>query len=226
MDQESTTEGAQAATEGTSTNTGTEAGTQEASSASDQGQKTFDLDYVERLRKEAANSRVKNKEMAEELASLKAKVQENEDANLNEWERVQKERDNALKRAEQLEALSNKRSLDYEAVVLANKLGIVDPDAAVRLLDTGDIEWNEAGKPTNLQSLMESLLEKKPYLKAQTKPPVPDLTATNSASTSGRTDSRGSALTLEEIKKMDISEYSKRQEEVNAFLRNYRAAKK
>lgn len=227
MDQASNTDATQDAAEGTSTDTGTEATeTQnQASEASDQGQKIFDAEYVGKLRKESADYRTKYKALTAEVEALKAKVQENDDANLNEWERVQKERDNLADQVKKLTDTASKRSLDYEAVVLANKLNIVDPDAAVRLLDRSDIEWDEAGKPTNLQTLMEALIEKKPYLKGQTKPVVPDLGASNSASTSGRTDSRGGALTLEEIKKMSPAEQAKRQGEVFAFLKNYRGKK-
>lgn len=227
MVQETNTEGAQAAAEGTSTDTGTEAETQtDASKAADQTEKTFDAEYVGRLRKEAAENRTKAKAFEAERDALKAKVQASEDAELTEKQRVEKERDKFADEAKKLLEVSNNRALDYEAVVLANKLNIVDPDAAVRLLDRSDIEWSDAGRPTNLQTLMEALLVAKPYLKGATKPVVPDLGATNSASTSGRTDSKGSALTLEEIKKMTPQEQSKRQEEVFAFLKNHRGTKK
>jgi len=225
MDQVSTTDATQDATSGTSTDTGTgtEAETQtQASDATDQGQKNFDLAYVEKLRKEAASSRTKNKDMQAQIDALTASLKAREDAELSDQQKIVKERDALAKQLKAANEAASRRSLDYEAVVLANRLNIVDPDAAVRLLDRSDIEWDEAGNPTNLQTLMEALIDKKPYLKGKTKQEVPDLGASNSARTSGRTDSKGAALTLEEVTSMSPAEQAKRWPEVAAFLKNYR----
>jgi len=226
-DQESTTaEVAQDASEvASTTNTGTEAETQtDASETSTDSATKFDADYVARLRKENAANRVKAKALEAERDALKTKVDEHDSANLTDLQRLEAERntfaDQAKKNAEKASSLA----LKYEAIVLANKLNIVDPDAAVKLLDEDSIEWNDAGSPTNLQSLLETLVESKPYLKAP-KTVAPNLNATNGAST-GRTDSKGSALTLDEIKKMSPQEQAKRQDEVFAFMKNFRGSKK
>jgi len=188
--------------------------------------KTFDAEYVAKLRQENASYRTKYKEAATERDTLKSKVDEHEAANLSELDRLEKERNEYAEKVQKLSEISSQRILDYEAVVLANKLNIVDPDAAVKLLDRSELEWDESsGKPMNLQTLLEALLEARPYLKGQTKPVVPAIGATNAATT-GRTDATGGALTLDQIKQMSPAEQEKRADEVNAFLKTYRAAKK
>lgn len=46
----------------------------------------------------------------------------------------------------------------------AGKVGIVDPDAAVKLLDHSAIEYDSDGKPTNIEKLLKQLIEERPYL--------------------------------------------------------------
>ncbi len=49
----------------------------------------------------------------------------------------------------------------------ARKLGIVDEDAAHRLLDAARIEYDGDGKPANIETLLKDLAKAKPYLVAQ-----------------------------------------------------------
>jgi hypothetical protein len=49
-------------------------------------------------------------------------------------------------------------------VAKSAKLGIVDPDAAYRLLDKGAIEYGDDGKPTNTEALLVAMLKERPYL--------------------------------------------------------------
>lgn len=187
--------------------------------------KTFDAEYVARLRQEAAGHRTKHKDAEARAVAAEAKIAAHEAAQLTDIQRLEAERNTYADQAKKLGEQSAQRALDYEAVVLANKLNIVDPDVAVKLLDRSTVEWDDAtGRPTNLQSLLEALLEAKPFLKGVVKPVVPNIGATNGAAT-GRTDSKGGALTLEELNKMPYQEQEKRADEVAAFLASYRGKK-
>jgi hypothetical protein len=56
------------------------------------------------------------------------------------------------------------RIVRYEVERQASKLGIIDPDAAARLLDPAEFEYDEDGLPTNSEKLLKDLLKNKSYL--------------------------------------------------------------
>jgi hypothetical protein len=58
------------------------------------------------------------------------------------------------------------RSLEVRLEVerFARRAGIVDEDAAFRLLDTGRVEYDATGKPTNVETLVRELAEARPWL--------------------------------------------------------------
>ena len=83
----------------------------------------------------------------------------------------QAERKAAQERAAQLEKQLADAAEKQKALVTQNdiaakaaKLGIIDPDAAYRLLDTSKLEYAEDGKPSNTEVLLQALLKDKPYL--------------------------------------------------------------
>jgi len=73
------------------------------------------------------------------------------------------------------------RIIRYEVERQATLLGIIDPDAAARLLDTSKLEYDEEGIPKNAKALLETLLKQKSYLappaQTQTSPPPNGTTA-------------------------------------------------
>lgn len=117
----------------------------------------FDAEYVRRLRAEAAEYRKKMRE-------LEQTVKQHEESKLSENEKLQKklaelEREQALWQRERQE-----RTLKYETMLAASKLGVVDPDAAYKLLDLADIEFDEDGSPKNVEKVLRGLIAKRPYL--------------------------------------------------------------
>lgn len=117
----------------------------------------FSREYVEGLRKEAAENRKK-------AAAAETKLQEHENAKLSETERLQKERDEATAKAEQTEAKARQRVIRSEVRVVASELGFADPSDAHRFLDDDAIELDDDGEPKNVKALLEKLAKDKPYL--------------------------------------------------------------
>ncbi len=120
----------------------------------------FDAEYVKKLRAEAAGYRTR-------LSELETKVKASEDAKLSETERTAKrlaelEREQATYQRERQE-----RTLKYETMLAANKLGIVDPDAAYRLLDLSQVEFDGDGQPKDVEKHLQRLLKDRPYLAGQ-----------------------------------------------------------
>lgn len=56
------------------------------------------------------------------------------------------------------------------AVVSAGTGKVVDPDAAATLIDGRALEFDDDGKPTNVDTLLDALVKDKPYLKVATTP--------------------------------------------------------
>lgn len=100
----------------------------------------------------------------DELKTLVNKNREREDAEKSEVQKAQ-ERVLALeKEKETLLASQRTKGAQYDVAVKAAKLGIVDPDAAYKLMDQGKIEFDDAGNPTNTEVLLQDLIKNKPYL--------------------------------------------------------------
>ena len=121
-------------------------------------QETFDAAYVASLRQEAASHRTK-------AAELEAQLKAKNDAELSELDRAKKEALEAKAAAEAAAAEVKVVRLQNAVTSKAVTLGVVDPEAAVRLLDLNQVTYDTAGNPLNIETLLKALLEQKPYLK-------------------------------------------------------------
>jgi hypothetical protein len=70
--------------------------------------------------------------------------------------------------------LEQLRSSHRQALVInsaigqsASKLGVVDLDAATKLIDRSALEFDDSGNPQNVEQLVEGLVQDKPYLAAK-----------------------------------------------------------
>ncbi len=117
----------------------------------------FDADYVKKLRAEAAENRRKFREVEQALRQL-------EEAKLSETEKLQKRLVELEKQLAEYERERQERTLKYETMLAASRLGIVDPEAAYKLLDLAEIDFDEDGRPRNIEKALRDLLAKRPYL--------------------------------------------------------------
>lgn len=139
----------------------TEGATQAVAQQSDtqavEEQERFDADYVRKLRAEAADYRKR-------LRELEGKVKAEEEAKLTEQEKLQKRLAELERKEAEYQQILQARTLEYEVKLQASRLGVVDPEAAYRLLDVKQIEFDDDGKPTNLEKVLKELVAQKPYL--------------------------------------------------------------
>ncbi len=120
-------------------------------------QERFDTEYVRKLRAEAAEYRKR-------LRELESKVKADEEAKMTEQERLQK-RLSELERAQaDWERERQEIMLQRHIENVAAKLGIVDPEAAWKLIDLKEVDFDDDGKPKNIEALLKTLIQKKPYL--------------------------------------------------------------
>lgn len=117
----------------------------------------FDTEYVRKLRAEAADYRKR-------LRELEGKVKAEEEAKMTEQEKLQKRLAELERKETEYQQSLQARTLEYEVKLHAARLGVVDPEVAYRLLDLKLIEFDEDGKPVNLEKVLKELITKKPYL--------------------------------------------------------------
>jgi myosin heavy subunit len=211
MAEEETTETTETETETETTppetETSTETSTEESTTES---AKTYDESYVKKLRGEAATHRTKLRETEERMAKLEKKLAEEEKKKLSDSERTQVELQETKDELAKLQAdldqrsqLSREVQLEADVVKIAvlPDLGIVDPDAAYKLLDRDALEFDdETGRATNIREVLDALVEERPYLVATGEKKPPKVGATNSER------QKGKALTREDIARMTPDE--------------------
>lgn len=166
-----------------------------------QGQQ-FDIEYVRKLRAEAAEYRKK-------LRELEGKLKADEEAKLSQAEKLQKQLAEKEREKSDLERQYQESNLRYEVMLAASKLGIVDPEAAWRLLDAAEIEYDDQGRPQQVEKALQTLISKKPYL-------------TGGGSSGTTNPARALQLTREQIEKMTPAEINRRWDEVQKALESGR----
>ena len=162
------------------------------------------------LRRENAGHRTK-------LTAFEKAEEERKAAALSELEKAQKKASEVeTQLATQTKALQEMRvTLAIERN--AAKLNIVDPEAAVKLIDLSAIEYDDNGHPKNIEKLLDDLVKAKPYLVSQ--PGQPKANNSGGASNPPRSQSGATGLTREIIERMRPEEYAARREEIYAWLR-------
>ena len=101
---------------------------------------------------------------ADGAESLIRQVREKQEAEKSE---LQKAKELADEKDKQLQALMDKQKelmIQNGVATVATKLGIIDPDAAYRLMDKSAIDFDENGQAKNVEALLVSMLKERPYL--------------------------------------------------------------
>jgi len=128
-------------------------------------QAELDRMFAERAR-QAESSLLKKLgfEKVDDVSAALGRLKSMEDGQKSELQKAQ-EQIAALTQLN-VELTSKQRTLmaQYECMLAANRLGIVDADAAFKLLDHGKLEFDESGKPTNVEALLKGLLTERPWL--------------------------------------------------------------
>lgn len=136
-------------------------------------QETFDREYVEKLRKEAADRRTALRAVEKEKADLAKKL---ERAGLDDMGRLKAERDDYAKQVESLQA--KVREVELKGQLVGK---VADPEVAMLVISQNDAYVTDDGVN------VDKLLADKPYLKVNPDPktgPAPT-TAGGSTGTAG-----------------------------------------
>lgn len=136
------------------------------------GAETISLDEARKLRREAQTLR---KRLAE-FETAEAKKRE---AELSEAEKQAKRAAELEAQLAAMQAAQREQIVRYEVMLRAANRNVVDPEAAVKLIDLSSLEFDEEGKPTNIDKALDALLKHKPYLVKSEAAPPPNMNARN-----------------------------------------------
>ena len=128
---------------------------------------TISLDEARKLRAEAASLRKRLKEFED-------KAKADDEAKLSELEREKKHRTEAEQERERLKDELRRLSIERAVESAATRIGIIDPDAAVKLLDHSALKFDSKGAVENAETLLKELVKARPYLQGGTRRPSAD----------------------------------------------------
>ena len=97
-------------------------------------------------------------------------ARETEEAAKSELQKAQERAAELEKKIEADKLERREMAVSHEIAIQSGKLGIVDGDVAYKLLDKEAIEFDDNGKPKNIEDLLKKLVQDKPYLLGGNKP--------------------------------------------------------
>ena len=189
-----------------------EQGGESTANAGGAEKKTFSQDEVNRMIKARAEREIQALLRAKGLAGmdeLEALVQAKNAAKEAEMSELQKAQERAAQLEKQLaDAAEKQKALMTQSDITAKaaKLGIIDPDAAYKLLNRSELEYGDDGAPTNTETLLVALLKEKPYL------------AGGGSSAMNPAKKQQQTFTREQIEKMSPEQINKNWESIKGFL--------
>lgn len=125
----------------------------------------------------------------DELKKAAEKLEEIEGQTEEEEKLLAEKLADAQTRHRELEIELQEARIRNTIVGEASKMGFVDPSDAYQLLSVGELEFDDAGNPTNITAQLEALKEAKPYLFSRRAVPQVDPANASRESTEGsRTD--------------------------------------
>ena len=166
-----------AAPDGTAQAAGTEdpeTGTEGTPQDGAEGSSSTGITDVAVLQRELSKARAEAAKYRVESKTFKDAKAEEEKAALTEQERLTRRVAELEKAAADAEAKARAKAIEAAVAKQAVLLGIIDPDAAVKLLDAEDLELDdETGEPKNIEAALKALIKAKPYLASKPDPTTP-----------------------------------------------------
>lgn len=142
----------------------------------------------------------------DELKQKAERLAEIETANQTELEKAQNRAADLERQANEATERAREALLRSAVVAEAARKNVVDPDAAVALLDRTTLELDDDGSPKNIAEAMDALLKAKPYLAGGSRAGSADLGARGG-------DAGKAQLTREQLKTMTPDQIVKARQE-------------
>lgn len=138
----------------------------------DDGDTTFDKAYVEKLRKENADRRIKAKEAADRAEAAEAELAKIREAEMGDLEKAQSAAEAAAKKSAEAEARAvaaeqklRQNSIETAVALAAANAGFQDPSDALSMISQDELLDEEgAVSDKEVTSRLKALAKAKPYL--------------------------------------------------------------
>lgn len=148
------------------------ADTQAAGTAA--GQAPAAVPTVAELQAQIERERAERQSANKEAQQMRAKLKALEDAEAKRAEATLSEQEKAIKRAEAAEARAQELEARHREITVrsavqaaATQAGIIDPEAAYKLIDAGKITIDDGGNVSGVTEAIKALVDSKPYLIGQ-----------------------------------------------------------
>jgi hypothetical protein len=128
---------------------------------------------------EARKIRRENANLRKRLADFEAAEAKKNEASLSEAEKQSKRAAELEAQLKAVQTAQQEQIVRYEVMLRAAALNVVDPEAAVKLIDLSSLEFDESGKPINIDKALSALLKQKPYLVKPVEAAAPNVNARN-----------------------------------------------
>jgi len=153
-----------------------------------------DADDQSKANREAARYRRALRDAEKQLEAARAELSKLADEKKTEAERERDKRIAAEARIQEMEAKTRDAEVRHAVLLTASKLGVHDPEDAFRLIDRGELSFDDQGMPENIEEVLKDLIKRKPYLVGATSP--------NGSPANPASNGHGRGLTLDDVKKM------------------------
>lgn len=128
--------------------------------------KTFNQDQVDRIVQERLARQKAQFQGYDEFKTKAEQFDQMQQQQMSELEKANKRAADLERELADATAARQESLLRASVVAEAAKRNVVDPDAAIALIDRTLLEFDEQGEPVNIPTAMDSLLEQRPYLVA------------------------------------------------------------
>lgn len=126
------------------------------------------LDTIRKQREREKAQAAELKVARAEAATLKAKEQQRADADKSELEKAQTRLAEREKAHAEAEAKLKRMTIGQAIERAARKHNARNPEVVARLIEQDDLEFDDAGEPTNAEDLVKKILKDEPYLVGKT----------------------------------------------------------
>jgi len=104
------------------------------------------------------------KQQTKELEALRAEAKKHQDAELSETDKLRKRVAELELQEVESQRERQERIVRYEVMLAAQKMNLVDPDAAYKLLDLTGLEFGDDGSVKDIETALKELIKARPYL--------------------------------------------------------------
>jgi hypothetical protein len=137
--------------------------------------RTFSQDDVNRIQAQTRREVRNQFSDYNQLKDRAAKADELEQAQLSEQEKLEARAVEAERKAASAAEQISSAMIASEVKVRATQMGIIDPDAALLLVDRANVRYTDVDGVTGVEAALTQLVEDKPYLKGSSANRAPNL---------------------------------------------------